>query len=82
MLANVVGVPIGAFAVPLALLVYGVGALIGSSLGGRLGPARPCGVLFSATATFLVLVGLALLSRSLAATVVLVFLRARSARPR
>lgn len=62
-------------AVPLVLLVYGVGALIGSNLGGRLGTDRPYGVLFtSAAATFLVLVGLALLSHSTAATVVLVFL--------
>ena len=64
-----------ASAVPLVLLVYGVGALFGSNLGGRLGTHRPYRVLFtSAAATFLVLVGLALLSHSVVATVVLVFL--------
>ncbi|MFF4082723.1 MFS transporter [Streptomyces sp. NPDC001777] len=61
--------------VPLVLLAYGVGALIGSNLGGRLGAQRPYRVLFaSAAATFLVLVGLALFSHSPVATVVLVFL--------
>ena len=60
---------------PLVLLAYGVGALIGSTYGGRLGSDRPYGVLFTAaTGTFLVLIGLALLSHSPAATVVLVFL--------
>lgn len=64
-----------ASAVPLVLLAYGVGALIGSNLGGRLGTHRPYAVLFTAAAaTFLVLVGLALFSHSPAATVVLVFL--------
>lgn len=66
---------IAASAVPLVLLAYGVGALIGSTYGGRLGSDRPYGVLFTAaTGTFLVLIGLALLSHSPAATVVLVFL--------
>jgi predicted MFS family arabinose efflux permease len=61
--------------VPLVLLAYGVGALFGSNLGGRLGTHRPYGVLFtSAAATFLVLVGVALFSHSPIATVVLVFL--------
>lgn len=64
-----------ASAVPLVLLAYGVGALIGSNLGGRLGTRRPYGVLFtSATATFFVLVALALFSHSPTATVALVFL--------
>ncbi len=64
-----------ASAVPLVLLAYGLGALIGSNLGGRLGTHRPYGVLFTAAgATFLVLVGLALFSHSPSATVVLVFL--------
>ncbi|MEU6643528.1 MFS transporter [Saccharomonospora sp. NPDC046836] len=61
--------------VPLVLLAYGVGALFGSNLGGRIGSSRPYGVLFtSAAATFLVLVGLAVFSHSPAATVVFVFL--------
>lgn len=61
--------------VPLVLLAYGLGALLGSNLGGHLGTHRPYGVLFtSAAATFLVLVGLALFSHSPTATVVLVFL--------
>ncbi|WP_043650973.1 MFS transporter [Cellulosimicrobium cellulans] len=64
-----------ATAVPLVLLAYGVGALIGSNLGGRLGSVRPYGVLFTAAAaTFLVLVGLALFSHAPIATVSLVFL--------
>lgn len=64
-----------ASAVPLVLLAYGLGALIGSNLGGRLGTHRPYGVLFTAAAaTFLVLVGLALFSHSPIPTVVLVFL--------
>ncbi|WP_262107401.1 MFS transporter [Arthrobacter sp. Marseille-P9274] len=64
-----------ASAVPLVLLAYGVGALIGSNLGGRLGTHRPYGVLFtSAAATFLVLVGLALFSHLPIPTLVLAFL--------
>ncbi|WP_309130982.1 MFS transporter [Brevibacterium sp.] len=61
--------------VPLVLLAYGLGALIGSNLGGALGTHRPYGVLFTAAAvTLLVLVGLALFSHSVFATVALVFL--------
>lgn len=61
--------------VPLVLLAYGVGALFGTNVGGRLGASRPYSVLFAAAAaTFLVLVALALFSHSPAATVVLVFL--------
>ena len=57
------------------LLAYGVGALIGSNLGGRIGSSRQYGVLFaSAAATFLVLIGLAAISHSPFATVGLVFL--------
>ncbi|WP_169250921.1 MFS transporter [Brevibacterium sp. 'Marine'] len=64
-----------ASAVPLVLLAYGLGALIGSNLGGRLGTHRPYGVLFTAAAaTFLVLVGLALFSHSPITTVALIFL--------
>ncbi|MDS2171471.1 MFS transporter [Nesterenkonia sp. CL21] len=65
---------LAASSVPLVLLAYGVGALIGSNLGGRIGSFRPYGVLFtSATATLLVLVGLALFSQVTVITVVLVF---------
>ena len=61
--------------VPLVLFAYGVGALFGSNLGGRIGSVRPYGVLFTAAAaTFLVLVGLVLFSHSPIATVALVFL--------
>ncbi|MBD7956437.1 MFS transporter [Microbacterium sp. Sa4CUA7] len=66
---------VAASTVPFVLLAYGVGALFGSNLGGRFGTHRPYAVLFtSATATFLVLVSLAVLSHFLVATVVLVFL--------
>ncbi len=62
-------------AVPLVLVGYGVGAFIGSNLGGTLGARRPFAVLFtSATATLLVLVALALLSHNVVATIVLVVL--------
>ncbi|WP_081624206.1 MFS transporter [Arthrobacter sp. 135MFCol5.1] len=64
-----------ASAVPMVLFIYGLGALIGSNLGGRFGAHRPYEVLFiSAAATFLVLVCLALFSHSAVATVLLVFL--------
>lgn len=39
--------------VPLVLLAYGVGALFGSNLGGRIGTHRPYGVLFTAAAATL-----------------------------
>ncbi|MEE4023345.1 MFS transporter [Gordonia sp. PKS22-38] len=59
--------------VPLVLMVYGAGALIGSNLGGRLGARRPYGVLFAAAImTFLVLVLLGLLSHHAIVTVALI----------
>ncbi|WP_420098469.1 MFS transporter [Corynebacterium sp.] len=66
---------LAASAVPLVLAGYGVGAFIGSNLGGGLGARRPFAVLFfSATATFLVLAGLLLFSHNAAVTIVLVVL--------
>lgn len=66
---------LAASAVPLVLVGYGVGAFIGSNLGGGLGASRPFAVLFtSATATFLVLTGLLLFSHNATVTVVLVVL--------
>lgn len=60
-------------AVPLVLLVYGVGAFIGSNLGGHLGSTRPYTVLYTAAAaTFVVLVGLAVFSHLPAVTIALV----------
>ncbi|MCX5535120.1 MFS transporter [Streptomyces sp. NBC_00006] len=62
-------------AVPLVLVAYGIGALIGSYLGGRVGSHRPYQLLFtSAGMTFLVLGALALFSHHLVVTVVLVAL--------
>ncbi|MXP23544.1 MFS transporter [Gordonia sp. HNM0687] len=62
-------------AVPLVLVGYGVGAFVGSNLGGSFGARKPFAVLFtSATATLLVLVALALLSHNVVATIVLVVL--------
>lgn len=64
-----------AAAVPLVLVGYGLGAFIGSNLGGRLGAYRPYAVLFvAATATFLVLAALSLFSHSAVATIALVVL--------
>jgi predicted MFS family arabinose efflux permease len=64
-----------ASAIPLVLLCYGIGAIIGSYLGGLFGAHRPFTVLFTAaTMTFLVLGALALLSHEPVATVVLVAL--------
>ncbi|MFL6125826.1 MFS transporter [Actinophytocola sp.] len=62
-------------AVPLVLAGYGVGAFIGSNLGGRLGAHRPYAVLFvSTTATFLVLAALAVFSHIPVVTIALVVL--------
>lgn len=61
--------------VPLVLVGYGIGAFIGSNTGGSIGARRPFSLLFSsATATFLVLVGLLLFSQNAVVTVVLVVL--------
>lgn len=61
--------------VPLVLVAYGVGAFIGSNLGGHFGAHRPYPALFtSAGMTFLVLGALSLFSHYTAVTVVLVFL--------
>lgn len=61
--------------VPYVLVGYGLGAFVGSNLGGRLGADRPYTVLFtSAGMTFLVLGALALFSHSPVITVVLVCL--------
>lgn len=65
---------LSAGAVPFVLLVYGLGALLGSLYGGKLGVERPYGVMYvSATMTFLSLAGLIAFSHVPAATVVLVF---------
>jgi predicted MFS family arabinose efflux permease len=62
-------------AVPLVLVGYGLGAFVGSNLGGSLGAKRPYPVLFvSATATFLVLGALCLFSHNAIATISLVAL--------
>ncbi|MGR0160820.1 MFS transporter [Paenarthrobacter nitroguajacolicus] len=62
-------------AVPLVLVAYGVGAFIGSNLGGHFGAHRPYPALFiSAGMTFLVLGALSLLSHFAVVTVVLIFL--------
>jgi MFS transporter, DHA1 family, chloramphenicol resistance protein len=62
-------------AVPFVLVIYGIGAFIGSNLGGHLGAQRPYAVLFvSATMTFLALAGLCLFSHHTAITVVLIAL--------
>lgn len=73
LLTETTGMP--SAAIPLVLVAYGVGALFGSLLGGRFGATHPYVVLFtSATATFLVLVGLALFSHDPVVTVMLVTL--------
>lgn len=73
LLTNNTGLP--GSQVPYVLVGYGIGAFIGSNLGGRLGADRPYTVLFtSAGMTFLVLASLAVFSHSPVATVILVFL--------
>jgi len=60
-------------AIPLVLIVYGIGALIGSFVGGNLGGRRPFTVLFTAAAmTFAVLALLSVFSHQPATTVVLI----------
>lgn len=66
---------LAASAVPLVLVGYGLGAFVGTNVGGRLGTSRPYAVLFvSATATFLVLAALCLFSHHPVVTVGLVML--------
>lgn len=66
---------LAAAAVPLVLMAYGVGAFIGSTLGGHFGSRRPYTALFiSAGMTFLVLGALFLFSHYAVTTVVLIFL--------
>ncbi|MFI1209818.1 MFS transporter [Streptomyces sp. NPDC020802] len=65
------GVPAGA--VPMVLTGYGLGALLGTTVGGRLGDRRPLATLFTATATTtLVLLLLTVLSTSPVTTMALV----------
>ncbi|MEU1446406.1 MFS transporter [Streptomyces mirabilis] len=67
------GIPAGA--VPMVLTGYGLGALLGTTVGGRLGDRRPLATLITAAAmTTLVLLLLTLLSPSPVAAVVLVTL--------
>lgn len=62
-------------AVPMVLTGYGLGALLGTTVGGRLGDRRPLATLItSAATTTLVLLLLALLSPNPVAAVVLVTL--------
>lgn len=64
---------LAASTVPLVLVVYGIGAFIGSNLGGTLGAKRPHTVLWTAaSATFLVLVGLFVFSHHAGVTIVFV----------
>ena len=66
---------LAASAVPLVLVGYGLGAFVGSNLGGSLGARRPYTVLFvSAAATLLVLGALCLFSHSPVVTIALVML--------
>ncbi|MEJ1115862.1 MFS transporter [Paenarthrobacter sp. CCNWLY172] len=66
---------LAAAAVPLVLMAYGVGAFIGSTLGGHFGAHHPYPALFiSAGMTFLVLGALFLFSHYAVVTVVLIFL--------
>ncbi|MEV1082820.1 MFS transporter [Streptomyces sp. NPDC050211] len=65
------GIP--TWAVPLVLTGYGLGALLGTTVGGRMGDHRPLATLITAAAaTTLVLLLLVFLSTSPVATVVLV----------
>jgi predicted MFS family arabinose efflux permease len=69
------GIPAGD--VPLVLVGFGLGALIGTTTGGRLGDRRPLATaLTAAGATAVVLLALTTLSRTPAAAVALVFLMA------
>ncbi|WP_159705203.1 MFS transporter [Arthrobacter sp. 18067] len=66
---------LAAAAVPLVLMAYGIGAFIGSTLGGHFGAHHPYPALFiSAGMTFLVLGALFLFSQFALVAVVLIFL--------
>ena len=61
------------WAVPLVLVVFGIGSLIGTNLGGRLGDRQPIRTLFASTGgVLLVLALLMLLARLNAPTIILV----------
>jgi predicted MFS family arabinose efflux permease len=67
------GIP--AAGVPLVLIGFGLGALVGTTTGGRLGDRRPLATaVTAAAATAVILLALTTLSRAPAAAVVLVFL--------
>lgn len=73
LLTDVTGLP--SSATPLVLVAYGVGAAIGSYLGGRIGDRNPFGLLWgSATGTFLILVALIFLASMPIPAVVLIAL--------
>ncbi|GAB3184813.1 MFS transporter [Nesterenkonia halophila] len=73
LLTDAAGLP--SSVVPLVLVAYGAGALVGSWAGGRLGARRPWPVLFTAaTMTLLVLLALAAFASLPAVTVLLVAL--------
>jgi DHA1 family inner membrane transport protein len=73
LLTNRAGLPGGL--VPLALVGFGVGALAGSFLGGRLGDARPyVTTIVAAGATAVILLAICVVSRQTLPTVVLLAL--------
>ncbi|MFJ9908653.1 MFS transporter [Streptomyces sp. NPDC101152] len=75
LLTDRAGIP--AAAVPLVLIVFGLGALGGTAIGGRLGDRRPMATTLTAAAvTALALLALIPLSTGPVATVALVFLMA------
>ncbi|MFB6698344.1 MFS transporter [Streptomyces rubiginosohelvolus] len=72
LLTDRAGIPAGA--VPLVLIAFGVGALVGTAIGGRLGDRRPMVTTITASAaTSLILLALIPASGSPVAAVVLVF---------
>ncbi|MEV4229705.1 MFS transporter [Streptomyces bobili] len=73
LLTDRAGIPAGA--VPFVLIAFGVGALCGTTTGGRLGERRPMGTtITAATATALVLLLMIPLSANAVTATVLVFL--------
>ncbi|WP_228990012.1 MFS transporter [Streptomyces sp. DH8] len=75
LLTDRAGIPSGA--VPLVLIVFGLGALGGTAIGGRLGDRRPTATtITAATVTALALLALIPLSTSPVTAVVLVFVMA------